>query len=242
MRGTARPDRVTRRKVVAAAVELMAVSGYRATALADVAAALGVSRQAIYHHFPDKPAILSAIFHSLFDRLVEAAERIARIEPGKSRFQALLSSHLDIVLSDRPRAIVAIEAHRDLPAADRAPVEEIRARYLSNLRAAYADGIAAGTLRDLPPVFAVRLVIGTANWAARWYRPQGPVAAEAMRADLQRFLLHGAGSQLLPEPVARRSGSSAIMPLHSSKDSTPRPEDTFTVNRKQGLTWHAELS
>jgi AcrR family transcriptional regulator len=194
------PDgRISRDKIVAVAVESMAAKGYRGTSLADVGATLGVSRQAIYHHFPDKSAILTAIFHALFDRLLEESEHICRAHPDPDRFLRLLASHLEIVLHDRALALVAIEAHRELPRSERPAVYDVRSRYLANLTDAYAAGVTAGVLRDVPPAFAVRLAIGTINWATRWYRHDGATSGEETRKHIHTLLLRGADTRAAHE-------------------------------------------
>lgn len=51
------------------AVDVFAAQGYRGTSMADIAAAAGVSRQTVYHHFPNR----AAVFRSAFQALLEDA-------------------------------------------------------------------------------------------------------------------------------------------------------------------------
>lgn len=52
----------TRADVMAAALQLFVQRGIRATTLEDIAIAAGVTRGAVYWHFPDKAALVHAIF------------------------------------------------------------------------------------------------------------------------------------------------------------------------------------
>jgi AcrR family transcriptional regulator len=67
----ARPQargRATRRKVLAAAEALFARRGYEPTTMADVAERAGVGVGTLYHHFPDKRALLLALIDDWGDR------------------------------------------------------------------------------------------------------------------------------------------------------------------------------
>lgn len=64
----------TRRRLFAALADLMAERGFDATSLADIAAAAGVGRTAVYNHFADKETLLlSFIAH-------ETAEYVTTLE------------------------------------------------------------------------------------------------------------------------------------------------------------------
>ncbi|HTO51755.1 MAG TPA: TetR/AcrR family transcriptional regulator [Myxococcota bacterium] len=58
----------TRRRVLQAAESLFARGGYEATAMADVAERAGVGVGTLYHHFPDKRALLLALIDDWGDR------------------------------------------------------------------------------------------------------------------------------------------------------------------------------
>ncbi len=51
----------SRAKAVAAATELFALSGFRGTSVAAVAARTGLSQSGLLHHFPSKAALLAAV-------------------------------------------------------------------------------------------------------------------------------------------------------------------------------------
>lgn len=59
---------VTRRRVLSAAESLFARRGYEATGMADVADRAGVGVGTLYHHFPDKRALLLALIDDWGDR------------------------------------------------------------------------------------------------------------------------------------------------------------------------------
>jgi len=61
----------TRRRVLIAAESLFARRGYEATAMADVAERAGIGVGTLYHHFPDKRALLLALIDDWGDRELE---------------------------------------------------------------------------------------------------------------------------------------------------------------------------
>lgn len=75
-RRTAEEAAGTRQAVLSAAREQFATRGYAATSTADIAAAAGITRGAVYHHFADKPALFLAVFMSITADL-DAAVRVA---------------------------------------------------------------------------------------------------------------------------------------------------------------------
>ena len=83
----------TRRRVLVAAESLFARRGYEATAMADVAERAGIGVGTLYHHFPDKRALLLALIDDWGDR--ELAKR--RPHPSIERF---LGEHARAAFAD----------------------------------------------------------------------------------------------------------------------------------------------
>ena len=52
----------TRDAIVAAAATLFGAKGFAATTIDEIAAAAGVAKGAVYHHFPNKEAVFEAVF------------------------------------------------------------------------------------------------------------------------------------------------------------------------------------
>jgi AcrR family transcriptional regulator len=80
----------TRAGLLDAAEELFAERGFAGTSLADVAEAAGVSKGAIYHHFPSKDDLFLALLEQHFAERRSAVERIAAA-PGKAATERLVA-------------------------------------------------------------------------------------------------------------------------------------------------------
>lgn len=109
MTGAAPDD--TRAALIRVARDAFAERGYAGTHLEDVAAAMGLTKGAIYHHFGSKAELFGAVRASLEQALlhrVEAALRAA--SPGWPRVEAALDAYLDASAEPAYARVVLVEA------------------------------------------------------------------------------------------------------------------------------------
>ncbi|MBF6476501.1 MULTISPECIES: TetR/AcrR family transcriptional regulator [Nocardia] len=88
-----RPVRVPRDAVVAAATQLLAAEGEQAFSMRRLASELQVSTAALYHHFPTKAALFTAVL----GRLANSLRRPALPEGPRERLIAIVSYLIDIL-------------------------------------------------------------------------------------------------------------------------------------------------
>ena len=191
--GAAANRRVFRDEILTAATEVFAARGYRATNLGDVAKRLGVTRQALYYHFPSKDDILFAVFLQFFDALDAAIEdAVAGGEEPVDRLRAMLRAHVKVVAEQSLYSSVFVQEHRTLPEAFEKLVMERRRAYHRRFVSAYEDAARAGHLRsDIDAGIAVSLMFGAANWTYRWFRPGGRLSATDVARVADDLLMNG---------------------------------------------------
>jgi AcrR family transcriptional regulator len=107
-----RPLGDTRCQFLGVALELMAEKGYAATPLREIAARLGLTKAALYYHFPSKDDLLAALVEPAMAEL----RRLARSAPPSAAeecrraalegYVQLVAAHVDLirVLSQDPSA------------------------------------------------------------------------------------------------------------------------------------------
>ncbi|WP_449393697.1 TetR/AcrR family transcriptional regulator [Devosia riboflavina] len=141
----------TRRALIAAARRQFAESGYAATNTPAIAAAAGVTRGALYHHFADKQALFEAVVeeeHALLALAINAAAE-AEDEPGPVR--ALIEggdAYLAAMQDSGRRRILLIDAPAVI---EREKLDAINARFgLKTLLEGVGAAVEAGAIRDLP--------------------------------------------------------------------------------------------
>lgn len=90
-------SRVTRQKLLEAAVESLAVVGYSATTVAVVAARAGVSRGAAQHHFPTRADLFAAAVEYMTEvRLAEIRRQASSLPSGAGRTEAIVGMLADV--------------------------------------------------------------------------------------------------------------------------------------------------
>lgn len=84
-------SRLTRQRLLAAALECLAELGWSGTTVQLVAARAGVSRGAAQHHFPTREALVSGAIAQMREvRAAEMAEAAAALPPGRRRTGTVL--------------------------------------------------------------------------------------------------------------------------------------------------------
>lgn len=77
----------TRKDIQQAAQGILHDGGVEAVTLAAVAAALGMTKQALYHYYPSKEALMRSLVTSLVDDEIEAL--VAAVDSSKSDYETL---------------------------------------------------------------------------------------------------------------------------------------------------------
>jgi AcrR family transcriptional regulator len=154
-----RPDD-TRARIIETADALFRRLGYAKTAVADIAAELGMSPANVYRFFPSKNAIVEAICRRCLSELDEKAWAVARSRgPAAARLERLvleiLSYHRDNLLTDKRVNDIVLIAIEDSWDAIEKHKEVIRNVVELILR----DGIEAGEFEPVDPPETARLMM-----------------------------------------------------------------------------------
>jgi AcrR family transcriptional regulator len=165
----------TRRRVLAAAMEVFAREGYHAARMDAIAAGAGVSKGALYFHFPGKLQLFSALVDEFAAELAaDAIASIATHRSGVARVEAAVAAALAVFGRRRALArIVLIEAASLGPAyADKR--QEVLGRFAALVRHHLDDAVAEG---GIPPVDT-----GVAAYA--WLGALNEVVMQSLQGEL----------------------------------------------------------
>lgn len=142
-------------QILDAARRVFAWNGLGPTKVSDIAAEAGISQGLVYHYFPNKAALFTAVVEDALRESAEATrEALERPGPAWERVERLVERLIDGVLArpESPLVITQAFATRAVPAAARAATEEFGVRTHRDIVALIAQGQAEGTVVAGNPV------------------------------------------------------------------------------------------
>ena len=181
----------TRAALTVAGRKLFAERGYEAVSSEGIAAAAGVTRGALYHHFDGKRGLFAAVFEQVEAEIVsrfdfsglDGGDPLGVLVSAVDQFLeiSLESGIQQIALLDGPAALGWEEWH------------EIEARYgLGLIEAGLTAAMDAGQIRRLPvPELSLMLLGAMVEAALQLARADDQDAARARSGEALRALLDG---------------------------------------------------
>ena len=156
-RGTTKRDRILR-----AAVEVFARSGYFNAKVSEIARAAGVADGTIYLYFDGKEDLLVTIFREHTRTYLESLRaHLAAVSRPEDRLRSAIRHHLETLGRDRALAVVyQVELRHSLKFMSLFSQQEV-ADYLDMLRAIVEEGQRQGVFRrTLHPQLVAKAVFG----------------------------------------------------------------------------------
>jgi AcrR family transcriptional regulator len=162
------------------AVAVFNERGYDATSMDELAARLGVTKSAIYHHVSSKVELLRLALDRALDALFAVTE-----EPGAttgaaiSRLEHVVRGSVRVLADELPFVTLLLRV-RGNSAVEQAALQRRREFDLlvtELVRAAEEEG---DVRPDVDPALTSRLLFGTVNSLTEWYRPDRGLDAAAL--------------------------------------------------------------
>ena len=180
-----------RDQVLTVAVQLFNDQGYDATSVADLAAKLGVTKSALYHHVDSKESILQTALDDALSSLEGAFDDAVREhDDAIGRLRQVVRGAVGVLARKLPQVTLLLRV-RGNSEIERAALERRRAfdhRVTAIVRDAQSEGALAD---DIDAAVATRLIFGMVNSLTEWYRPGGPVTPDRLADDVLRIALDG---------------------------------------------------
>ncbi|HEX8496997.1 MAG TPA: TetR/AcrR family transcriptional regulator, partial [Actinomycetales bacterium] len=159
-------------------VEVFNERGYEATSMDSLAERLGVTKSAIYHHVPSKGELLRLALDRALDALFAVTEEPAATSgPAIDRLEHVVRGSVRVLTAQLPFVTLLLRV-RGNTEAERWALERRREfdRVVTDLVRLAED---EGSVRpDVDPAVTSRLLFGTVNSLAEWYRPGGELSAD----------------------------------------------------------------
>lgn len=190
------PDRAAQRELKLEALYECAASafnerGFHGTSLDDIAAALGVSKPALYRYVPNKQALLYRL-HCISMDAAEAAVTMGEASPadGIERLRIALDEYIRSLTTSSSACLVLME-EGTMTGDAAAEILARRRAFEGRFRTLVNEGIADGSITRCDVKFAVFTVLGAGNWVSRWYKPGGARSGDCIAHAMSLQLVRG---------------------------------------------------
>lgn len=182
-----------RREVIRRASDRFGKYGYENVSLGEIAADLGVTKAALYNYAASKNDLLLQCYQVVLDDLIAAIKAETASQEGRAapRLKRALMAYV-LIMTRRDSQYLWTYTRPVLTEERGRIVQGQRDEIDAQIRALLLEGRQDGSLRaDLDPKLASLVVLGAVNWLGIWYRPDGPLGAEALAEQVVREALRG---------------------------------------------------
>ena len=198
MTATADPARIRRGRpghsvdsLLDIAVAVFNERGYDATSMDELAARLGITKSAIYHHVSSKVELLRLALDRALDALFAVTEEPgATSGPAIDRLQHVVRGSVRVLTEQLPFVTLLLRVRGNSPV-EQAALQRRRRfdRVVTDLvRTAEEEG---DVRPDVDPAVTSRLLFGTVNSLTEWYRPDGGLSADDLADALVATTFQG---------------------------------------------------
>jgi AcrR family transcriptional regulator len=160
------------------AVAVFNERGYDATSMDELAARLGITKSAIYHHVPSKVELLRLALDRALDGLFAVTEEPgATAGPAIERLEHVVRGSVRVLTEQLPfvTLLLRVRGNSDVEQAALQRRREFDRIVTDLVRAAEEEG---DVRPDVDPAVTSRLLFGTVNSLTEWYRPGGGLSAD----------------------------------------------------------------
>jgi len=182
-----------REVILESAAELFAQKGFDGASISDLAAAISLSKAAVYHYFPNKRQLCDAIIFQALARLVpRTKDEVAQASDPRDQLKSFMLCHADQFETNRYGIMTMLSGFDAMPEGRiKKEANRLRDEHEALLRQIIRQGIEQGVFVEVDVSMAGRAVLSMLNWMARWYRPEGRLSAKNIAAQYYEIICQG---------------------------------------------------
>ncbi|WP_329264659.1 TetR/AcrR family transcriptional regulator [Streptomyces sp. NBC_01478] len=191
------PDfEIRRQQIIDRAAALFALKGYAATGIAEVGAAAGLGRGALYYYMGSKENLLVEIQDRVMGPMLASAHRIADLEDVDPvlRLRMLSQTLLENILARLDHVRVYEHDYRNLRGAHRARLLDQRREFEDIVQELLVAAMDDGSFRKLDPRLATLQFLNLHNHTYQWVKADGAWNAQYLSSEYCTAFFRGLGS------------------------------------------------
>ena len=159
--------------------------GYRATSLAEIGEALGMSKASLYYYVKSKDDLLTRVIYRASQRLRELAETVAQdITDPAAALRELIENHCRTILDHPDEFGTVIFQRRYISPTISSEISGRERAYADAVKGLIEKGIASGAFRAMDASVATQITLDAVNGILRWYRPGGRLSRDDAIAEV----------------------------------------------------------
>lgn len=182
-----------REQIVTLAARLFGEKGYDGTSLRDIAEAAGITKAALYYHFPDKERLYEDVAMTRIRELLEEVKAaIEKSDDPVEKIRLFLIASARRMDRDRLGWMASANIFWSLDRTKRGPaIMKVRDDYEHLLRDLIAEAIKQKRFRLVDPAVLGRLLLSGLNHMPRWHQPKGRLSAAQVVDQYFSIVLQG---------------------------------------------------
>jgi AcrR family transcriptional regulator len=174
-------------EIMRAAALIFQRSGYHGATMADIAAEVNLTAGSLYHHFPSKEDLLSAVLEAGLSQITRDVRAVVEGNgTPAAKLRAIVHVHIRSEIENaniaaavifESRALLSVPGVREQFVQQRDTLEGLYRRVIE-------DGVAATDFRAIDVGIFVKTLFGALNWVSVWYREGGRLSGAAVADEI----------------------------------------------------------
>lgn len=174
------------------AIQLFKKRGYAASSMRDLAKELDIKAASLYSHIQSKEEILQNICFQVAEDFFKGLVNIEKNNfTGKTRIQAAIKSHLDVIEKNNDKVVVFLNEWKHLNEPYLSDFIQMRISYENKFKDYLKYGISKGEFEIDDLDFTVIMILSSLNWTSTWYKKNSKMTMIEITSKLSNMLIKG---------------------------------------------------
>jgi AcrR family transcriptional regulator len=175
-----------------AAIDLFYRKGYFAASISEIAAASGIRKASLYHHYESKEALLFAILKIIMDDLMAFLEAsLAGVVDIEARMRAAVRGHVQFHLRRQKENFIANSELRGLTEAHYQDIVRRRDAYERVFQEIIGSGRRQRVFAPGDDKILSYAILTLCTAGASWFKPDGRLTVDEIAEIYENFIISG---------------------------------------------------